>query len=168
MRENETWIFSFFFSTSERLARSGTKRNLLRWFLTSETAALHLLWASKEGFLGSTSKFFKNFSISFRFFSKQPNNHLSTSSEEKKEKKRCCEADRELDSLSGEHRKSEASALLGKQSPYYCTHCISTNRTQKNIKTKTRFIQQRQCPPNDSQKYVFTKIKSRSVFIVNL
>lgn len=153
MRERErmeTWIFCFFFSTSNRLSRSGTNRNLLRRFLTSETADLHLLWASKEGFLWSTSKSFNKFSISFQiYFSKQPNKNSSTSLAV-------------TENLTPDEHRKQCSVSGQARGPYYCTH------RDVFLKTQTYKPTQWQClaymvrgkghhckvgigPPNESQ-----------------
>lgn len=60
-----TWIFLFLVSTSDRLSRSGTMRNLRRRFLTTAPTALrHRRCACSDGFLAATSKFFfKNLSM---------------------------------------------------------------------------------------------------------
>ena len=58
-----TWIFCFIFSPSERFSRSATWRNLLRRFLTNQTADRHRFIASGEGCLGSTSKSFNKFIV---------------------------------------------------------------------------------------------------------
>ena len=58
-----TWTLRLFFSASERLARSATKRKRRPGFVTTETAYLHLRKASSDEFLCSTSNSFSNNSI---------------------------------------------------------------------------------------------------------
>ena len=58
-----TWTLRLFFSASERLTRSATKRKRRPGFVTTETAYLHLRKASFDEFLCSTSNSFSNNSI---------------------------------------------------------------------------------------------------------